>query len=127
MPNAELEDVKDAILAADKNFTNQIPGDIAQNFEAGDVNVISKVVGTRWDYGHPTMYRMNAAHVVELTNWWTQIHPTTGVVLPIVWKPMLQCYEVNVQWTSNDGHLFNYHVAVSHWGFDANGDPVRLD
>lgn len=111
MPTAYLEDVQEAILAASKNFGNRTEGNIVQHFEVGEVNVIFNRVGTRWDYGHPAIYRMDRGNIDKLRKWWAEVEPA-GVILPPQYKPLLGCEEINVQFTSPSGRLFNYHVAL---------------
>ena len=112
MPTAYLQDVQEAIVAANAKFENKTEGGMQQHFEVGTVPVMFNKVDSRWDYGHPTIYVMDRGHIQALESWWKEIH-TTGRILPPQHKPMLQCWEINVQWTSADGRLFNYHVAVS--------------
>ena len=112
MCKAYLEDVTEAIIAAVNNFENNIEGPIEQHFERASVNVMFERRGDRWDYGHPAMYKMDSSNIDKLATWWKEIYPTGGV-LPRVWKDQLQCYEVNVQWVTSSGRMFNYHVAVT--------------
>jgi hypothetical protein len=111
MPTAYLDDVQEAILAADKNFTDHTEGNIVQHFQVATVNVIFKRVVERWDYGHPSMYRMDRGNIDKLKKWWAEVAPD-GVILPAQFKPLLGCDEINVQRTSA-GRLFNYHVALT--------------
>jgi hypothetical protein len=111
MPTAYLEDVQEAILEANRRFTNNAQGGFNQHFETATVPVIFQLMNhTRWDYGHPAMYRFERQHIPALTRWWTEVEPT-GVVLPPQHKPALNCHEINVQ-RATGGRLFNYHVAL---------------
>jgi len=110
MPTAYLDDVQEAILAAYKNFTGNTEGNIEQHFQVETVTVILNRAGNRWDYGHPAKFRMHPGNA-KLTEWWAEVEPN-GVVQPAQYKPALGCREINVQWTSTGGRLFNYHVAL---------------
>jgi len=112
MCKAYFEDVTEAIIAANKKFEESIEGGVVQHFETASVNVMFERRGDRWDYGHPAMYKMDSGNIAKLVNWWKEVQPT-GEVLPRVWKDQLQCYEVNVQWVTSSGRMFNYHVAVT--------------
>lgn len=109
---AYFEDVTEACAAAWRNFESATKGSIGQDFEIGQVTVTFQLRDGRWDYGHPTMYRMEEGHVDSLKSWWQSIAPS-GDVLPPQFKPQLGCDEVNVVAKSGDGkRLFNYHVAL---------------
>jgi len=118
MPNATFEDVTDAVLAAMKNFENDVQGNIPQYFDGGDTTVLFNIKrrggpanGDRWDFGHPTMYTYDPGQIGKLNEWWAEVKPN-GALLPAAFKPSVGCWEINLVFDTGN-RRFNYHVALS--------------
>lgn len=111
MPEASIQDVQKAVLAALTNFTFNIEGDINLPLDGFALKINFKQVGNTWDYRHSYIYPVNQSELEELTDWWKQVH-RYGMVSRKTERTFMNCLLVNFQWTSPDGRLFNYRIAV---------------
>lgn len=99
-----LEDARNAIRNAYDNFRDR-------DNRFNDRSVIRNVVGNNWNYGYPSMYRVNRLNADELASWWEHRAPGNEA-LELIYKQYLDCYQINLQATSGSGRLFNFHVSV---------------
>jgi hypothetical protein len=107
------EEAQKAILAADEHFATRSEGKLPkQDIEGKEVNIIFERAGTRWDYGIPSMYVLDKKHLDDLEEWWKGLYPKTGKLLPPQHKGG-DAYQVNLQWESESGRLFNLHLSVT--------------
>ena len=110
MPTIYEDDLKEALIEANKRFDAKEPGGFIQQFKAGEVTILNNNVGNRWDYGAPAIWVASYSVIDTATRSWHERHPNSGRVLPPQEKPHLG-WQVNFQFGTTSRE-FNYHVSV---------------
>ncbi|WP_196140725.1 hypothetical protein [Aliikangiella sp. G2MR2-5] len=110
MPTIYVDDLREALIEANRRFDEYQQGGFPQHFEAGEVEIMNNIVNTRWDYGAPGIWQAGYDVIRAASDLWREMHPNSGVILPPQEKQYLG-WQVNFQFRT-DNRLFNYHVSV---------------
>lgn len=115
-----LEDVKNAIISAERDFlaSNGLKPHIVSKIiiDGDDVNIMcdGQGAGDLINYGIPYIYKLEYSIQIyqNLVDWWTNKHGSSGMVLPREYSENYQVYKINVQFAT-DHNTFNFHFATT--------------